>query len=935
MPALDREAELLGLLEGGRHLLVLDGLERATRAYATDDDAFVSDIEVGQAPKELWDLGGAALTDQSLSRSEQLRRLADDALGSFLKDLAALSGAKTLISTRNPVFDLEWRSGLPIEGVETLRIRGLSSDAAATLWKEITGTTASAPVLETLASVDNHPLFVRLLGAEVAQYRPAPGNFAAWQEGHPDFDPIGVLANDTRKRHILRFAMSGLDELQRAVLTGIAHASRPVAFAEIDSAILPALSGPRGPSRSGRLSDVLRSLEDRALIGWDRAGNKYDAHPIVRGVVRSLTGFQAATSQRADATIYRGTDVGLPERAPAPEAPAYVDGLPTSCRLVDVLGLTEITPQAITQGWRSGTGSPSAVIGVTESGVLELDLRGPAHGPNAHGPHGLIGGTTGSGKSELLQTIITSLALVNSPDYMNFLLVDYKGGAAFKTCSELPHTVGLVTELDSHLAERLVSSLYGELRRREEILRRNNAHDIDEYLAQRGFGQPLPRLVVVIDEFASLVRDVPEFIQGTLDIARLGRSLGIHLLLGTQRPSGVISPQLSANTELRIALRTADATDSADVIGVPDAADLPRSAPGRALLRGVGGPLFAFQTARVGGHGPGVDPFSNEPTDLDLLASAITEAAAGIRPPRQPWLPPLPETVTLDQVAAAFPDSVPHSDDGAVPIGLADLPQQQRREAFRFNVRRCGHLEVISGARAGRSNVLIVLAAAIGRWLSPATAHLYIADLDTGRLRHLRSLPHVGGFVGPYDPQGLKDLSRTLIQIIEERRDRATSAGVDEDRLMPWIRDQDLPSVIVLVDGIERIMNDTSETGQTDVAEAWTRILRTGANVGVSVVLTGEPDVLRSRLSAGMNDKLLLRMPDTLTFLQLGLRRTNIPRHMPEGRAFNDMGCEIQIAVLAEDPSTDSQAGALSRLSTAARARWADVPPEKLPRPIS
>ena len=189
--------------------------------------------------------------------------------------------------------------------------------------------------------------------------------------------------------------------------------------------------------------------------------------------------------------------------------------------------------------------------------------------------------------------------------------------------------------------------------------------------------------------------------------------------------------------------------------------------------------------------------------------------------------------------------------------------------------------------------------------------------------------------MGPYDPQGLKDLSRTLIQIIEERRDRATSAGVDEDRLMPWIRDQDLPSVIVLVDGIERIMNDTSETGQTDVAEAWTRILRTGANVGVSVVLTGEPDVLRSRLSAGMNDKLLLRMPDTLTFLQLGLRRTNIPRHMPEGRAFNDMGCEIQIAVLAEDPSTDSQAGALSRLSTAARARWADVPPEKLPRPIS
>ncbi|MEK8171337.1 FtsK/SpoIIIE domain-containing protein [Streptomyces sp. M19] len=162
------------------------------------------------------------------------------------------------------------------------------------------------------------------------------------------------------------------------------------------------------------------------------------------------------------------------------------------------------------------------------------------------GPHGLIAGTTGSGKSELLQTIVASLAVANTPQNMTFVLVDYKGGSAFKDCVQLPHTVGMVTDLDAHLVERALESLGAELKRREHILADVGAKDIEDYqdLVRRDpSNQPLPRLLIVIDEFASMVRDLPDFVTGLVNIAQRGRSLGIHLLLATQRPSGVVSPR--------------------------------------------------------------------------------------------------------------------------------------------------------------------------------------------------------------------------------------------------------------------------------------------------------------------------------------------------------------------------------------------------------
>jgi len=302
--------------------------------------------------------------------------------------------------------------------------------------------------------------------------------------------------------------------------------------------------------------------------------------------------------------------------------------LPDAARLLDVLGLASPTADRIASGWATGGTSTRAVVGISLDGPFALDLR-------RDGPHGLIAGTTGSGKSELLQTIVASLAVANRPDAMTFVLVDYKGGSAFAECARLPHTVGMVTDLDAGLVRRALDSLVAELQRREHTLAAAKAKDLEAYLDARRRNPELatmPRLVIVIDEFATLVRELPDFVTGLVNVAQRGRSLGIHLLLATQRPSGVVSPEIRANTNLRIALRVTDASESSDVIETPDAARIPKSAPGRAYVRLGAAALVPFQTARVGGKAPGRRAVAAPPPFITSLAPAEFGDAAPRRP---------------------------------------------------------------------------------------------------------------------------------------------------------------------------------------------------------------------------------------------------------------------------------------------------------------
>ncbi|MEU6713215.1 FtsK/SpoIIIE domain-containing protein [Nonomuraea sp. NPDC046802] len=342
--------------------------------------------------------------------------------------------------------------------------------------------------------------------------------------------------------------------------------------------------------------------------------------------------------------------------------------LPGAVRLLDLMGLTTPSGQELAAQWRV-RGSTRALIGIGPDGPFTVDLK-------LDGPHGLIAGTTGAGKSELLQTLICSLAVANRPDQLTFVLIDYKGGAAFKECVRLPHTVGMVSDLDGHLTQRALDSLAAEIRRRERLLLSAGAKDIDDYT-----GTNMPRLVLIIDEFAALVAELPDFVTGLVDIARRGRSLGIHLILATQRPAGVVTADIQANTSLRIALRVTEPAESSDVIDTPDAAHISTSTPGRCYVRSGVGAATAVQTARVGGRAPALSsdspgesggnvrvvavdwgslgkPLPPPPapqeetttTDLTLVADALIEATHLAGVPRQPspWLDPLPTHFVLD-----------------------------------------------------------------------------------------------------------------------------------------------------------------------------------------------------------------------------------------------------------------------------------------------
>ncbi|MGH9178676.1 MAG: FtsK/SpoIIIE domain-containing protein, partial [Acidimicrobiales bacterium] len=258
-------------------------------------------------------------------------------------------------------------------------------------------------------------------------------------------------------------------------------------------------------------------------------------------------------------------------------------GLPDEVPLAGLLGLPAVHAGEVGRRWRSAPAASSlrAVVGATANGPLVLDLV-------ADGPHALIAGTTGAGKSELLRTLVVSLAAAYGPDQLALVLVDYKGGSAFAECARLPQVAGMVTDLDEQLGERALRSLEAELRHREQVLAEAGAADLAEYHcggAQPGGQEPLPRLVVVVDEFATMKAELGDFVDSLVGIAQRGRSLGVHLVLATQRPSGAVSDNIRANTNLRIALRVQDVPDSTDVLGTPQAAAVDRRRPGRGFLR--------------------------------------------------------------------------------------------------------------------------------------------------------------------------------------------------------------------------------------------------------------------------------------------------------------------------------------------------------------
>jgi DNA segregation ATPase FtsK/SpoIIIE, S-DNA-T family len=597
--------------------------------------------------------------------------------------------------------------------------------------------------------------------------------------------------------------------------------------------------------------------------------------------------------------------------------------LPSSVRFLDAIGLEPPDPAPIRARWAAGGRTTEALIGVRADGPFILDL--------AQGPHVLVAGTTGSGKSELLQTLVSSLAVANRPDAMNFVLIDYKGGAAFRAFRALPHTVGMLSDLDEFLVERALVSLRAELQRRKAILDRADKTNIQRYwdaLPGRPGSDPLPRLVIVVDEFAVMADKLPDQLASLIDIGRQGRSLGIHLVLATQRPAGVVTADLRSNINLRIALRVASPEDSRDVIDTVDAARIPaEGSAGRAYAWLGDGRPVAFQSARVGGRRPGTrqaeapvafplpwadlgrarpgaepgraDHHDGELTDLAVLVDAIGLAARDqASGQRSPWSAPLPAVLTASELATQWQAS---PDPLRLRYGLLDRPHEQRQVPAVFDIARGGHLLIAGAPQSGRSTVLRTLAGCVAAQVSPDEAHLYVLD-GGGALAALAALPHCGAVVTAAEPDRVERLLGRLTAELGART-RMLAAGGHGDlaeyrAAQPQGRRP--PFLLIFVDRYDAFLTALEHIDGGRLLGEVQRLIRDGLASGIRVVVTGDRTLLTGRLGGLVEQKLVLRMADRTDFALAGLHSRAIPRDMPNGRGFLLPGGDLlQVASLS------------------------------------
>jgi S-DNA-T family DNA segregation ATPase FtsK/SpoIIIE len=635
--------------------------------------------------------------------------------------------------------------------------------------------------------------------------------------------------------------------------------------------------------------------------------------------------------------------------------------IPASARLLDLLRIPNPGAEHVLAAWAQGGRTTRVPVGISAEGGFAIDLR-------SDGPHGLIAGTTGSGKSELLQTLIASLAVANRPDEMTFVLIDYKGGAAFKDCAELPHTVGMVTDLDGHLTERALQSLAAELRRREEILLEAGAKDIEDYHDLRDAGRataPMPRLVLVIDEFATLVAELPDFVAGLVDIGRRGRSLGVHLILATQRPAGVVTADIRANTNLRIALRVTDADESIDVLDSAEASSIPKSAPGRCYVRsGVSSPHLV-QSARIGGRRPGTSaaatafsvlplawdglgrPLPVRPaavedeatmvTDLAVLVEAVRDAAVRARIPAQPspWLEPLPAEYVLESQVAAGGSTA-----GLPPVafGVTDLPAAQAREPLALDLASGGHVYLAGSARSGRSTALRTLAGSLASSHSPYDVHLYAIDCGASALLPLVSLPHCGAVVGRDQLDRMERLLAALAAEVARRQQSLAEAGfasLAEQRAAVAVTER-LPWMILLLDQWEGFVTAFENYDYGRLVDAVLRLLREGAAVGLRGVFAGDRSGLHGQVSTVFDRRLVMRMSNPADYGFAGFDERAVPSAMPPGRALEQVAAggplrESQIGLLSAEPSGTAQVAALQDIARACGARYGRMPRARRP----
>ncbi len=587
-------------------------------------------------------------------------------------------------------------------------------------------------------------------------------------------------------------------------------------------------------------------------------------------------------------------------------AGVYVDevnlenSLTKNITLYELLDIMTPYDLNLAQRWKTSKifESMAAPLGVKSGDeIVYLDLH-----EKYHGPHGLVAGTTGSGKSEILQSYILSMATLFHPYEVGFIIIDFKGGGMVNQFRELPHLIGAITNIDGKEIDRSLLSIRAELLKRQELFAEQNVNHINDYIRAYKEGHavtPLPHLILIVDEFAELKSEQPEFMKELISAARIGRSLGVHLILATQKPSGVVNDQIWSNSKFKLCLKVQNKSDSNEVIKSPLAAEIRE--PGRAYLQVGNNEIFQlFQSAYSGAPAKN-DGINNQKkfqicsvelsgkrkilykqspqnrqggeTQLDALVSYIYEYCKKEKIEKLPniCLPPLPESIAYN-----LEDYQKNGTDIKIPIGLVDDPSRQRQFTEEVNFSQ-NNIFLLGASMSGKTCMLQSIIYGLTSLYSPALVHIYILDFGSMILKNFDELNHVGGTIISTEDEKLKNFLKMIQENMAKRKQILSQMGLSSFSSYLEAGKQEMPQIVIILD------NWVAFKGYyPDYAETMLNMIRDSVAVGISFVVTAsQSSGIGFKLLSNFSKRIALHCNDTSEYTSIYEGCRMKPEDMP------------------------------------------------------
>lgn len=600
--------------------------------------------------------------------------------------------------------------------------------------------------------------------------------------------------------------------------------------------------------------------------------------------------------------VYEPVDDSVMKRMIELLAPIYTEEislegtLTKNITLFELLNILDTSDLDLNERWKSSRvfQTMAAPIGVTKSGLVYLDLH-----DKAHGPHGLVAGTTGSGKSELLQTYILSIATLYHPYEVSFVIIDFKGGGMVNQFKNLPHLLGAITNIDGKEIDRSLKSIKAELQKRQRLFSEAEVNHIDKYIKKYKSGAvstPIPHLVLIVDEFAELKSEQPDFMKELISAARIGRSLGVHLILATQKPRGQVDDQIWSNSRFKLCLKVQDQDDSNEVLKSPLAAEIKE--PGRAYFQVGNNEIFElFQSAYSGAPEKTVNSNVKEftiyevnesgrkipiytkqkeknsgsnTTQLDAIVKYVEDYCNKNNIEKLPniCLPSLSKVIS-------YPDSIAGSKD-LFDMGIFDDPENQIQASTYIDINNKNTL-IIGSSQYGKTNLLQNFIRTISNTYSPKEANIYIIDFGSMVLTNFESLNHVGGVVTSSEDEKLKNLFKLLFSEIAMRKDKLVEVGVSSFSSYIEAGYTDMPRIYLMVDNLTALIELYLEDD-----DSLLNVIREGIAVGITTIISNsQTNGIGYRYITNFANKIGFYCNDSNEYMNLFNRTEIYPDEVP------------------------------------------------------